>query len=162
MGQPLKVLMIEDSEEDAYLASDHLQRAGYDLTFNRVDTAPDVKAALAREKWDLILSDYNLPGLSGLQALQVYKASGLDIPFLVMSGSIGEASVAQALRTGAHDYVSKDHAAVLGFVVENALRESAIRIERRRENLEIRRLNAELTRLNEELREALGSLGNPR
>src|SRR5580704_4882389 len=103
MTQPLKVLMIEDCEDDAFLATDQLRRAGYDPTCHRVETAPDVEAALAREPWDLILSDYNLPGLSGLKALQIYRDSGLDIPFVFMSGSIGEVAVAHALRAGACD-----------------------------------------------------------
>jgi CheY-like chemotaxis protein len=154
MGQPLKVLMIEDNENDALLAEDRLRRAGYDLTCHRVETAQDVQAALARETWDLILSDYNLPGLTGMEALQLYKDSRLAIPYVVMSGSIGEVAVAQALRSGADDFVSKDHASILGFVVENVLRESATRMERQRENLELRRLNAELLRLNDELRKA--------
>jgi DNA-binding NtrC family response regulator len=154
VGQSLKVLMIEDREDDALLAADQRRRAVYDATCHRVETAPEVKAALAREPWDLILSDYNLPGMGGMQVLQLYKDSGLDIPFVVMSGRIGEVAVAEALRSGAHDFVSKDHASVLGMVVKNALRESASRIERGRENLEIRRLNAELMRLNEDLRNA--------
>jgi len=154
MRHALKVLMVEDSDNDAFLAVDRLRRAGYDLTYQRVETEPDLKDALAREKWDLILSDYNLPCLGALQALQICKDLGPDIPFVVMSGSIGEEAVAELLRSGAHDYVSKDRASGLGLVVENELREAASRVALRRENLEVRQRNAELMRLNDELRKA--------
>jgi phosphoserine phosphatase RsbU/P len=131
MGRPLKVLMIENSEDDAVLAAYELQRAGYDLTSHRVETGPDLAAALARETWDLILSDYNLPGFSGLHALHIVKDSGLNIPFLLRSGTISEGALAEALRAGAHGHVSKDRASVLAPAVEHVLRECASRSQLR-------------------------------
>jgi CheY-like chemotaxis protein len=122
MGQPLRVLIVDDSSDDAFLTADNLRRAGYDPIWHRVETEQDLTASLSRDTWDVILSDYNLPTFSGMQALRIYKESELDIPFLLVSGSISGVALAEALRAGVDAYVSKDHASELGSVVERQLR----------------------------------------
>ncbi len=127
MGQPLRVLIIDDSPDDAFLAADHLHRAGYELTWRRVETEAGLTASLRSDTWDLILSDYHMPGFSGMEALQICKESMPDVPFLLVSGSISEAAVAEALRAGVDAYASKDRAADLGLVAERELRQAALR-----------------------------------
>src|SRR5262249_40133191 len=110
----LKVLIAENVEDDALLMLRYLGQAGYDPAWKRVQTAPDFTAALAGEPWELILCDYNMPGFSGLDALELYHGSGLDIPFFIVSGSIGEEKTVEAMRSGAHDYIMKNRMQRLG------------------------------------------------
>src|SRR5436190_4152683 len=90
MGKPLRLLIIEDSEEDAQLLLRELRHGGYEVEFKRVETGEAMRAMLSEKKWDLILSDYTLPKFSAPQALEILKISGLDIPFIILSGTIGE------------------------------------------------------------------------
>src|SRR4030043_2186380 len=90
MGTPFRVLIVEDSEEDTLLMLRELKRGGFDPVHERVETAESMKAALSTKTWDLILSDYSTPHFSGLEALKLLKASGLGLPFIIVSGSIGE------------------------------------------------------------------------
>jgi DNA-binding NtrC family response regulator len=90
MGKPLRVLIVEDSDDDAELLRAELGRAGYDLSCGRVQTAAEMRAALESSSWDLVLSDFSMPTFSGPAALELLKASGLDIPFIIVSGTIGE------------------------------------------------------------------------
>ena len=92
MGQPLRVLIIEDSEEDAQLVLRELRRGGYEVEFERVETSASLQSALTQRAWDLILSDYTLPKFGAPQALETLKASDLDIPFIIISGTIDECS----------------------------------------------------------------------
>src|SRR5437899_11195146 len=87
---PLRVLIIEDSEFDARILVNTLRQGGYQTVFQRVDTAEALRGALADQPWDIILSDYNMPGFSAPEALQIAQASGLDLPFIIISGGIGE------------------------------------------------------------------------
>jgi PAS domain S-box-containing protein/putative nucleotidyltransferase with HDIG domain len=132
LGIPLRVLIVEDSEDDALLLVHTLKRAGYELVFVRVETAEAMDEALAGESWDLIISDYKMPGFSGLAALKLYKEKGLDIPFIVVSGAIGEETAIEAMKAGAHDYVMKGRRARLIPSIERELRESEIRKNKRR------------------------------
>ena len=145
MATPLRVLIIENSENDALLIADCLSHAGYILDWRQVETSAQMAEALAPPKvWDLILSDYSMPEFSGLRALALYKQSGLDIPFLLISGSIGEERAVEAMRSGAHDYIMKDRMQRLGPAVDRELREAANRRERRQALNENQRLNDEL------------------
>jgi len=90
MSIPLRLLIIEDCEDDALLAVRELRRAGYDVRFERVETAVAMAAALNGQTWDLVIADYSLPQFSGQAALELLKSTGLDIPFIIISGSIGE------------------------------------------------------------------------
>ncbi len=132
MSQPLQVLVIEDSEDDATLLEIELQRAGYHPACHRVETPEALSGALARQPWDLIISDYRLPRFDGLAALALVKAKGLDLPFIIVSGYITEETAVAAMKAGAHDYVMKDNLARLGPAVERELREAGVRRERRR------------------------------
>ena len=84
MGTPLRVLIVEDSEEDTLLIVRELKRGGFDPIHERIETAEAMKAALSTKTWDLILSDYSMPHFSGLEALKLFKASGLDLPFIIV------------------------------------------------------------------------------
>ena len=123
----LRVLTVEDSEDDALLIVRELQRGGYTVEFERVQTKVDMQAALARRTWDVILSDYTMPQFSALSALQVLKESGLDLPFIVISGTIGEETAIAALKAGAHDFLLKGKLARLLPAIERELREAEIR-----------------------------------
>ncbi len=138
---PLRVLLIEDSEDDATLTMHVLQRGGYATSFERVETAELVREALARQEWDLIVCDYILPRLNGLQALEILKESGLDIPFIVVSGLIGEEVAVAAMRAGAHDYVMKDKLARLVPAVRREIHEARVRQAARRSEEKVHQLS---------------------
>ncbi len=131
MSKPLRVLIVEDSEDDTELLLRELRRSDYDLTHERVETAPAMRAALARQPWDLVIADYSMPHFSAPAALALLKESGFDLPFIIVSGTIGEERAVAAMKTGAHDYLIKGHLARLVPVIERELREARIRWERR-------------------------------
>jgi two-component system cell cycle sensor histidine kinase/response regulator CckA len=128
--RPLRVLLVEDSEADAELLLHELKIAGFDLTWQRVETADAMRAALARGEWDIVLSDYSLPTFSGPEALQVKQAMRLDIPFIIVSGTIGEEAAVSALKAGAHDFLVKGRLARLVPAIDRELRDAADRRER--------------------------------
>ena len=105
---PLRLLHLEDSELDHELMRAHLQRGGLHATVRRIDSEADFLAAMKQE-WDAVISDYNLPGFSGLVALDLLKSSGRDIPFILVSGEIGEDTAVEAMRNGASDYLLKNN-----------------------------------------------------
>lgn len=130
-GQPLRVLIIEDSENDALLLEIELQRAGYEPVCERVETRDAMSAALARQRWDVVIADYVMPRFNGLEALALVKANGLDLPFIIVSGHITDSTAVAAMKAGAHDYVMKDNLARLGPAVQRELREAEGRRARR-------------------------------
>ncbi len=132
MNPQLRVLVVEDSESDTGLIARQLQRAGYDLEYARVETAAAMQAALAQQDWDLVIADYNLPRFSGPAALEILKARALDMPFIVVSGTMGEEKAVAMMKSGAHDYIMKDNLARLVPAVARELREAEGRRERRR------------------------------
>jgi two-component system, NarL family, sensor histidine kinase UhpB len=132
VSTPLQVLIVEDSENDALLLELELQRAGYETVCHRVDTAAAMTAALARQRWDLVIADYVMPLFNGLAALALVREKGLDQPFIIVSGHITEDTAVAAMKAGAHDYVMKDKLARLGPAVERELREAEVRRQRRR------------------------------
>jgi len=127
----LSVLIIEDSEEDTLLLLRELRRGGYGPVFERVETAETMRSALLRKQWDIIISDYMLPKFSGLAALNIFRESGLDLPFIIVSGNIGEEIAVGAMKAGAHDYIMKGNLARLVPAVDRELREAIVRRERR-------------------------------
>ncbi|HZP93389.1 MAG TPA: EAL domain-containing protein [Burkholderiales bacterium] len=139
MPLPLRVLLVEDSEDDAELLVRELSRAGFDVLSERVQTRAELQAALARQRWDIVLSDYTMPGLNGLEALAVVRARNADLPFIIVSGTIGEDVAVEVMRAGAQDYILKDRLARLSLAVERELKESATRRGRQ----EIERLLSE-------------------
>jgi putative two-component system response regulator len=120
---PLRVLLVEDSEADARLLARELNGGGYTLSLRRVDTRHALQAALQEQSWDVILADYALPGFSGLEAVRELKASGLDIPLIIVSGQIGEERAVEALRAGAADFIGKRNLARLVPAVAREVRE---------------------------------------
>jgi PAS domain S-box-containing protein len=132
MSIPLRVLIVEDSEDDALLLVRVLRRSGYDLTYERVDTAAAMRAALDTQTWDVIIADYTMPDFNGLAALALMQEKKLDLPFIIVSGSIGEDIAVAAMKAGAHDYIMKGHLARLIPAVERELREAEVRRARRR------------------------------
>jgi two-component sensor histidine kinase len=123
MNDVLRILLVEDSATDAKLVLQELERAGRRVQFERVETATAMRAALLREPWDLVISDWSLPTFSAPAALRILTESGLDLPFIIVSGTIGEETAVEAMRAGAHDFVLKDKLARLGPAVERELRE---------------------------------------
>ena len=126
----LRVLIVDDVEDDALLAEEALCRGGYAVSAERVDTPAGLEAALDTQMWDLILCDYRMPHFSGLDALAVVRRHGLDIPFILMSGVIGEEIAVAALKAGANDYIMKGNPARLVPSVQRELREVAERRQR--------------------------------
>jgi PAS domain S-box-containing protein len=137
--KPLRVLVIEDYEEDALLLRRHLTRAGYDVDFRRIETAAELRAALDEPKpWDLVLADYTLPSFGARDALSIIQQRGVDLPFIIVSGTIDEVSAVSAMRAGAHDYVLKGHLERLLPAIERELSDAARRHERLRTEAELR------------------------
>jgi PAS domain S-box-containing protein len=128
---PLRVLMVEDSVDDTLLIAAELRRGGLDPVFERVETAASLQAALDAHNWDIILCDYSMPQLDGPEALAIYLRKGVDIPFISVSGKVGEETVAELLKAGAHDYVMKDKLARLVPVVKRELHAAQDRQHRR-------------------------------
>ncbi|MCX6564357.1 MAG: HD domain-containing protein [Candidatus Aminicenantes bacterium] len=131
MPTKLKVLILEDCAADAELALHELRRAGYEPEWKRVETEPDFLAQFD-QGWDIMLLDYNLPEIDGLRALEIMRERGLDIPVIIVSGTIGEEKAVAAMKAGANDYVMKDRLARLGQAVERALRDAVERRDRKR------------------------------
>jgi signal transduction histidine kinase len=136
MPQPLKVLVVEDNPDDAKMVLQELNRAGFETTAQRVDTEAAFLAGL-NGGLDLILCDYAMPEFSGLRALELLKKRGLDIPFLIVSGAIGEEIAVEAMKLGAADYLFKDRLARLGPSVYQALEQVRLRTERRKLEAEL-------------------------
>ena len=130
MSDPLRLLHIEDSPSDAALTERFLTRAGYDVSSERVICAEEMRQALPREPWDLIIADYRLPGFNAPAALSLLHDSGLDIPFIVVSGALGEELAVAIMRAGAQDYLLKSDLARLAPAVEREIRDARIRRER--------------------------------
>lgn len=131
MKKPLRLLIVEDSKYDTMLLIDELQRGGYELLYERVETYETMDSALERQEWDLVIADYVMPHFSGLKALQLIKDRGLDVPFIIISGKIGEDMAVEAMKAGAHDYLLKDNLVRLSSAIDRELREAVVRRERR-------------------------------
>jgi signal transduction histidine kinase len=131
---PLNVLIVEDSEEDADLIVLELKRGGFEPIYRRVDNAEAMDKALDEREWDLVLSDFSMPDFSVTEALSMIQTRGLDVPFVIVSATIGEEAAVEAMKAGAHDYILKHRLGRLVPAINRELRESAVRVERR--NLE--------------------------
>lgn len=130
MNNLLQLLLIEDSADDTELILRELRKNGFAVAATRVDTVEELRQALPRGGWDVILSDYSLPAFDGLQALEILTESGLDIPFIIISGAIGEETAVRLMRAGAKDYVYKENLPRLAPVLRRELTEAAVRRER--------------------------------
>lgn len=131
MKKQLRVLLVEDSEDDTILLLREIQRGGYEPIHVRVDTAEGMREAIASQSWDLVISDYRMPQFSAPAALKVLKESGLDLPFIIVSGKIGEDLAVAAMKAGAHDYLVKGNLSRLMPAIERELRDAEERRIRR-------------------------------
>jgi signal transduction histidine kinase/FixJ family two-component response regulator len=139
MSTPLRILIVEDSEDDLFLLLHELRKGGYDPDYLSVCTPKGMSQALTARQWDVVTSDYNMPGFSALAALKLLQESGLDIPFIVVSGKIGEDQAVAAMKAGAHDYVMKQNLSRLAPALEREIREAGERRMRREAEIALNR-----------------------
>lgn len=130
MEKRLNILAVEDLEDDLFLLLRHLKRNGYTVSSYRVDNEKDLRKAFEKGGWDIIISDFSMPQFNGLKALQIYNDYKLDIPFILLSGTIGEDVAVEAMKLGAHDYIMKDKLGRLVPAIERELKEAKNRREK--------------------------------
>lgn len=138
MNQPLHVLIVEDSEDDTLLLLRELRRGGYDPIYERVETAEAMQTALTEKSWEIVLADFNMPHFSAPAALALIQASGLDLPFIIVSGTVGEETAVAAMKTGANDYLMKGNLTRLIPAIRRELREAEGRRKRKQGEAELR------------------------
>ncbi len=148
MPRPLRVLFVEDNADDVALLERELRRMGFEPEGTRVETEPDFLAELGNEP-DIILSDYSMPQFSGIRAAELLHESDLNIPFILISGTVGEDVAVEAMKKGATDYLLKDRIARLGAAIDRALEQKRLREERKQADREIRDQLQELQRWHE-------------
>lgn len=129
--------MIEDSEDDSQLILHEIKRSGYEVEFERVETAGKLLSALMRQSWDIVLCDYSLPKFSAPQAISLIKSSGYDIPLIIISGTIGEETAVDSLKAGAQDFIIKGNLARLVPAIEREIQDAKIRQEQRQREREL-------------------------
>ena len=169
--QPLRLLVVEDSEDDALLLVRELRKGGVTFTYERVETLDGIKAAISGGV-SAIVSDFKLPGFDGFDVLRLVRAKGLDVPFLLVSGVVGEERAVEAMKAGAHDFIAKGNYTRLVPALERELREAGMRRERRQaeaeleeyrrrleemvraRTVELQQANEDLASVNESLRES--------
>jgi diguanylate cyclase (GGDEF)-like protein len=144
MRLPLRVLLIEDSQDDALLLLHELRRCDYDPAFERVDTLAAMQAALDRQTWDVIIADYTLPRFSALEALAQCKERAIDSPFIIVSGMIGDEKAVAAMKAGAHDFLAKSNLARLGPAIQRELQDAEVRRACKRAEAALQKANEEL------------------
>ena len=150
-ARSLRVLHLEDSLPDHELALLHLLRAGLRVDTQRVDTEAGLRVALDTQDWDVVLSDFNLPGFNGLRAQQILRESGKDLPFILVSGEIGEDTAVAAMRNGAADYLLKNNLARLAPAVEHAIAAHRDRLARQDADRELAESRQRLSELAQHL-----------
>jgi len=151
LGVELRILIVEDSEEDTFLLLADLKRGGFVPAYVRVDTPTAMLEALRNQEWDIIISDYVMPRFSGLAALKLLQDAKLDLPFIIVSGHIGEDIAVEAMRAGAHDYIIKGNYSRLVPAIVRELREASIRKEMAASTLALRESDAQLRLLFENM-----------
>ena len=140
----LRVLLVEDNAADGELMLDALRKSGFDTEFEVVQTAAEFADRIRRNKYEIILADYRLPGWNGMETVAVLQQEGLDIPVVLVSGALGELNAVECIKQGAADYVLKDHLARLPQSVRRAIEEKELREENRRTHEELTRSNRDL------------------
>ncbi len=140
MAKLLRALIVEDSADDTELLLRELKRGGYDPIHIRVETPEAMRAELAAKAWHIVFSDFSMPHFNAFDALALLRQTGIDIPFIIVSGTIGEDRAVTAMKAGAHDYILKGNLKRLVPAVERELREARMRQERRQAEETIRRL----------------------
>jgi DNA-binding response OmpR family regulator/anti-sigma regulatory factor (Ser/Thr protein kinase) len=150
LDKEIRLLIVEDSEDDLLLLVREVKRGGYKLSFERVQTEAEMRAALSEKPWDLIIADYTLPHFSGLAAQQTLRETGLDIPLVIVSGTITDETAVSAMRSGAKDYLMKGNLRRLVPVLEREISEAKDRAERRRVEENLRKREEEEIRRKQE------------
>ncbi|MBI3753762.1 MAG: EAL domain-containing protein [Deltaproteobacteria bacterium] len=140
MAIPLHVLIVEDSEDDTLLSVRELRHGGYDVVFERVETAEAMTDALDNRQWDIVIADFTMPHFNGMDALRLLREKGFDIPFIFVSGTIGEDRAVAAMKNGANDYIIKGNLKRLIPAIERELREAEVRLKRRQAEETIRHM----------------------
>ena len=132
MERNLRLLIVEDNEDDMTLLLRALKQQGFAVMYDRVETPSAMQASLTNREWDAVISDYNMPKFNALDALKILDSSGIDLPFLLVSGTITEEMAVAGMKAGAHDYLMKGNLARLGPALERELEEAANRRERKK------------------------------
>lgn len=151
MSASLRVLVVEDSDNDTHLMLNELRRAGYDVEHERVETRLTMQGALFHATWDIVLCDYTMPQFSAMEALRTLQETGLDLPFIVVSGTVGEETAVATLKAGAHDFILKGRFARLVPAVKRELRDAQTRSLHRAAEEERKNLIAKLEAINAEI-----------
>jgi two-component system, cell cycle sensor histidine kinase and response regulator CckA len=162
MNPHLRLLLVEDSEDDMLLLLRELRRSGYTPDYVRVETASEMKAALDREAWDIVIADYTLPTFSAPEALRVLQDRHQDLPFIIVSGTIGEEVAVTAMKAGAHDYLLKHNLARLVPAVERELREAQERQKRLYAEQALRESEERFRQLAENISESVFWMSDPK
>lgn len=148
--QALRILLVDDSEGDAILISRALRRGGFDVAYTRVASAGEMRQALDGQPWDAVISDHRMPNFDVFGALEIHRSGRPDIPFLIVSGAIGEETAVAAMKAGAHDYIVKDNLARLPIAMQRELAASAARRERDHMEQALRRSEEQFRKVFEE------------
>src|ERR1051326_3215869 len=150
MSSPIRILIVEDSDEGRELLVHGLRRGAYEPAFERADNPAAMSVALDQRTWDLVVADFSMPQFSAVAALELLNNKGLDLPFIIVSGTIGEEVAVAAMRNGARDYIMKGNLRRLVPAIDRELAEAAQRRERKRTEDELRDTRSEERRVGKE------------
>ena len=159
MANVLDMIMVEDSEDDAHFIQEELEKAGYEVNAVRVDTASGLQSVLMQRNWHVILCDHSMPGFSAPAALRTLHESGLDIPFIIVSGIIGDELAVSLMRAGAHDFVMKDRLGRLVPAIEREMGEAYTRKKYQQATEEQRELSRRVEAEHAQLEQKIIELG---
>ena len=155
MDKPIRVLIVDDSEDDGLLLLRNLKNGGFNLSYEQMDTAEAMSKALDNQTWDVILCDNSMPTFDAFSALELYQDKGLDLPFIIVSGTIADETAVAAMKAGAHDYIMKGNLARLSSAIDRELREAKNRQERRNTTIQLRKSEEKYRTLFEDSRDAI-------
>jgi len=155
MEKSIRVLIVDDSEDDGFLLLRKLKKGGYSPTYEQVDTAEAMSKALDNQTWDVILCDNSMPSFNAFSALELYQDKGLDLPFIIVSGTIADETAVAAMKAGVHDYIMKSNLARLSSAIDRELREAKNRQERRNTTIQLRKSEEKYRTLFEDSRDAI-------